>query len=60
MATSLGINDNEGFEIEDALEIAHGNIEQVADTGWQALKETHTCEQGRSQFDVAKGVRGEL
>ena len=44
---------NEGLEIENALEIAHGDIEQVADARGQAFEEPHV-RTGRSQFDMAQ------
>src|SRR6266446_1834682 len=34
-----GIHDDESFEVQDALEIAHGNVQQVADAARQALEE---------------------
>jgi len=36
-----GIHDDEGLEVQDALEVAHGNVQQIADAAGQALKEPH-------------------
>ncbi len=43
---------HEGLEIENALEIAHGDIEQVANARGQAFEEPYV-RTGRSQFDMA-------
>ena len=48
-----GIDDDESFEVENALEVAHGNVEQVADAAGQALEEPHV-RAGRSQLDVSQ------
>src|SRR5260370_2336142 len=48
-----GIHDDEGFEIKDALKIAHRNVQQIPDAAGQALKEPHV-RTGRSQLDVAE------
>src|SRR5579883_1123488 len=53
------INDDKRLEIEDALEIPHGNIEQVADTAGQALEEPDV-RTGRGQLDVAKALAAHL
>src|SRR5204863_7327168 len=54
-----GIHDDERFEIKNALEIAHGNVQQVADTAGQALEEPHV-RTGRSQLDVAEALAADL
>jgi hypothetical protein len=36
-----GIHDHEGFEIQNALEIAHGDVQQIADAARQAFEEPH-------------------
>ena len=46
---------DEGLEVENALEIAHGDIQQVADARGQALEEPHV-RTGRSQFDMAQAL----
>ena len=55
----VGVDDNEGFEIEDALEIAHGDIEQIADAAGQALEEPDV-RAGRSQFDMAEAFAADF
>src|SRR5216684_2880667 len=37
----IGIDDHERFEIQNALEVAHGNVQQVANAAGQALEEPH-------------------
>ena len=53
------IDYDESLEIEDALEVAHGNVQQIADAAGQALKEPHV-RAGRSQFDVAEALAPDL
>src|SRR5262249_54104579 len=53
------INDYERFEIEDALEIAHGDIEQIADAAGQALEEPDV-RAGRSQLNVAEAFAADF
>ena len=54
-----GIHDDERFEVQNALEIAHGNVQQVADAARQALEEPHV-RTGRSQLDVAEALAADL
>src|SRR5262245_33017685 len=54
-----GIHDDERFEVQNALEVAHGNVQQVADAAGQALEEPHV-RTGRSQLDVAKAFAANL
>ena len=49
------IDDDEGFEVEDALEIAHGNVQQVADAAGQALEEPNVRARG-CQLNVAQAL----
>ena len=48
-----GIDDDERFEIENALEFAQSDVEQVADAAGQALEEPDV-RAGARQFDVAQ------
>ncbi len=50
---------DERLEIQNALEIAHRNVEQVADAAGQALEEPHV-RTGRSQFDVAEAFTADF
>jgi hypothetical protein len=54
-----GIDNYIGFEVENALELTERDIEQVADTAGQALK-NHTCEQGLASSICPRrsGARG--
>src|SRR5260370_3220560 len=54
-----GIHDDERFEIKDALKIAHGNVQQIADAAGQALEEPHV-RTGRSQLDMAEALAAHL
>src|SRR5712692_8799996 len=54
-----GIHNDERFEIKNALEVAHGNVQQVADAAGQALEEPHV-RAGRSQLDVAEALAADL
>ena len=53
------IDADECLEVQNALEIAHGDIEQVADAARQALEEPHV-RAGRSQLDVAEALAADL
>src|SRR6202030_2933387 len=53
------IYDDERFEVQNAFEVAHGNVQQVADAAGQALEEPHV-RAGRSQLDVAKALAPNL
>ena len=57
--TSQGIDDHVALEIQDALEIAHGDVEQVADAGRQALEEPDV-RAGRSKLDVAEALAADF
>ena len=54
-----GIHDYERFEVQNALEVAHGNVQQVADAAGQALEEPHV-RTGRSQLDVAEAFAADF
>ena len=47
------LHDDIGFEIEDALEFAQGDVEEVPDAAGQALEEPHV-RTGAGQFDMAQ------
>src|SRR5215831_17074803 len=53
------IHDDERLEVQNALEVAHGNIQQVADATGQALEEPH-MEARRSQLDVAEALAADF
>src|SRR5262249_12285941 len=53
------IHHDEGFEVQNALEVAHGNVQQIADAAWQALEEPYV-RAGPSQLDVAKTLATDL
>src|SRR5258707_1893731 len=53
------IHDHEGLKVKNALEIAHGNVQQVADAAGQALEEPHV-RTGRSQLDVAEALAADF
>ena len=53
------IDDDVAFEVQNALEVAHGNIQQVADARGQALEEPDV-RAGRSQFDVAEAFAADF
>src|SRR5713226_7776747 len=55
----IGIDDHERLEVENAFEVAHGNVQQVADTAGQALEEPYVRAR-RSQLDVAKALATNL
>src|SRR5207302_1915323 len=48
-----GIDNDEGLEIKNALEIAHGDIQQVANARRQAFEKPHVRTR-RSQLDMAE------
>src|SRR6202030_2795415 len=49
------IYDDERFEVQDAFEIAHGNVQQVADAAGQALEQAHVRTRG-CQLDVGEAL----
>ncbi len=49
------VNDDEGFKVQNALEVAHGNVQQVADAARQSLEEPHV-RAGRCQFNVTQAL----
>src|SRR6185369_14189384 len=55
----IGIHDHERFEVQNALEIAHGDVQQIADAAGQALEEPHV-RAGRSQLDVSQTLAAYL
>src|SRR5207245_11073303 len=46
-------------EVQNALEIAHGNVQQVADAAGQSLEEPHV-RAGGSQLDVAEALAADF
>src|SRR5215472_289438 len=54
-----GIDNHEGLKVQDALEVAHGNVQQVTDAAGQALEEPH-MRAGRSQLDVAEALAADF
>src|SRR5262249_5267179 len=53
------VNDNERFEIEDAFEVAHRDVKQIADTAGQALEEPDV-RAGRGQLNVAEAFAADF
>ena len=53
------IDDDVGLEVEDALEIAQRDVEQVADAARQPLEEPHVADR-RGQRDVAEPLAADL
>ena len=53
------IDDDVGLEVEDALEIAQRDVEQVADAARQPLEEPHVADR-RGQRDVAEALAADL
>ena len=53
------IDDDVGLEVEDALEIAQRDVEQVADAARQPLEEPHVADR-RGQRDVAEALAAHL
>src|SRR4029077_4487599 len=47
------VDNDEGFEVENALEVAHGNVQQVANTARESLEEPHVRAGGR-EFNVSE------
>src|SRR5258708_4362050 len=54
-----GIDNDESLKVQDALEIAHGNVQQVANAAGQALEEPDVRAR-RSQFDVAEALAADF
>ncbi len=54
-----GIDDDVALEVENRLEVAQGDVEQVADARGQALEEPHVGA-GRGQLDVAEALAADL
>src|SRR5271170_4381134 len=54
-----GIHADEGLEVENVLEIPHGDIQQVADAAGQPLEKPHV-RAGRSQLNVAKALAADF
>src|SRR4029077_7297503 len=54
-----GIDDDEGLEVKDVLEVAHGDVEQVTDTAGQALEEPDVRTR-RSELNVAEALATDL
>src|SRR5882762_8860301 len=55
----VGVDHHERFEIKNALEVAHGNVQQVADAAGQSLEEPHMRARG-CQFDVTEALATNL
>ena len=53
------IDDDVGLEVEDPLEIAQRDVEQVADAARQPLEEPHVADR-RGQRDVAEALAADL
>src|SRR3984893_14774262 len=53
------VDDHVAFKIKNALEVAHGNVQQVADARRQALEEPDV-RAGRRQLDVAKAFTADF
>ena len=53
------IDADERLEVKDVLEVAHGDVEQVADAAGQALEEPHV-RAGRSEFDMAEALAADF
>ena len=53
------LDDDVGLEVEDALEIAQRDVEQVADAARQPLEEPHVADR-RRQRDVAEALAAHL
>src|SRR5271157_4579267 len=54
-----GVHDNERLEVENALEIAHGNVQEIANAAGKALEEPDVGA-GRSQLNVAEAFTTDL
>src|SRR5205823_9400657 len=53
------VGDDEGLKIQDALEVAEREVEQVADAAGQALEKPYV-RAGRGQLDVAQALAADL
>src|SRR3984893_4430778 len=53
------INDYERFKVQDAFEVTHGNVQQVADTAGQAFEKPDVRAR-RSELDVSKTLAANL
>jgi hypothetical protein len=54
-----GVDDDVGLEVQDALEIAQRDVEQVADAARQPLEEPHVADRRRER-DVAQPLAADL
>ena len=54
-----GIHDYERFEVQNALEVAHGDVQQIADAAGQALEKPNV-RTGRSQLNVAEALAADF
>src|SRR5208283_3474550 len=53
------VDNDEGFEVQNALEVTHGDVQQVADAAGQTLEEPDV-RAGRSQLNVAEALAADL
>src|ERR1700722_14771057 len=53
------VDADEGLEVQNVLEVAHGDVQQIADAAGQSLEEPHV-RAGRSQLDVAQAFTADL
>src|SRR5262249_52870564 len=53
------VDDHVAFEIQNALEVAHGDVQQVTDARRKTLEEPHMGA-GRRQFDVAQALTADF
>ena len=53
-SVSPGVDDDVGLEVEDALEVAQRDVEQVPDAARQALEEPDVADTGVASCDVAQ------
>src|SRR6202040_1642790 len=53
------IDANEGFEVENVLEVAHRDVEKIPDAAGQALEEPHV-RAWRSQLDMAEAFAADF
>ena len=54
-----GVDDDEGFEVEDSFEVAERNVQEVADAAGQALEEPHVGAR-RGEFNVPQPLAADL
>src|SRR5262249_34175512 len=54
-----GIDDDESLKVQNALEVAHGDVQQVADAAGQTFEEPHVRAR-RRQLDVAEAFTTNL